>query len=302
MAPRKKPSMRGRSYKAKSKKAAATTKRKNTAPTAEAQPTAVVTSAGAQPTAAVTPTEAAAMVLPAPESGGLSNGKLVAIGLVVVALAVGVGVAVLLSQRNNTGSSGPPTGVTGTTTRATTRATTQPATTQPGTTPVTSCVVSGIDACAQKVYIRSTTEDGLNYPRLHNDVTSTGQLVRAIGSVPPDLTTHWKLVKTSTNNFMLVSQQNSFPMRVKIINGVPSVISCDPTVAYDLSKKGTDGVCAEFAITYNKAAEAFTISIPSGYPAAGTQLGLSGEKLFWGADVVIFKAGLPSLWKFEKVQ
>jgi hypothetical protein len=161
-------------------------------------------------------------------------------------------------------------------------------------------MVSGIDACVEKVFIRSSTEDGLNYPRLHNDVTSR-QEVRAIENVPTDGTTHWRLIKTSTNNFMIVSQQNSQEMRVPIVNGIPGMISCNPALAFDLSKKGADGVCAEFEIAYNAAAAAFTISIPAGYPAAGTKLALSGNKLDWGADWVIFRAGPPSLWKFERV-
>lgn len=237
------------------------------------------------------------MELSASESGGTS--KRAAIGLAFVALAIVIGVLVWwFSQQKSATSSAPPAVVT----RATVKpATTQPATTQPATTPLTSCVVSGIDACVERVFIRSTTEDGLNYPRLHNDVT-TGQVVRAIESVPIDgETTHWRLIKTSTNNFMIVSQRNSQEMRVPIVNGIPGMISCDPALAFDLSKKGADGVCAEFAIAYNAAAAAFTISIPAGYPAAGTKLALSGNKLDWGAEWVLFRAGPPTLWKFERV-
>ena len=149
----------------------------------------------------------------------------------------------------------------------------------------------------ERVFIRSTTENGLDFPRLHNDACQ-GRLVRAVQVL--DEYTHWKLVRIASNNnfnFMIVSQANQQHLLVTVLNGMPKIVSRNLAVAYDLFGKGADGVCAEFTIRYVSAQNAYTVAIPEGYPAAGTELGLSGHKLSWGADTVLFKAGLPSLWR-----
>lgn len=254
-------------------------------------------------------------------AGGDNKRKM--LGLAVAGLAIAGGVAYWLVTRNGgTGSAAVAGGVlttksaTMTAAAATTKAATTAAasgvakTTTIGTGAATSpppvtCTINGIDVCNQAVFLRSTTEDGLGFPRLHNDVSS-GATVRAANVT--DQYAQWKLKRLANNNFQFISQASGEALRVLLQpNGPPAMVSCNSAVAYDLTKLGADGVCAEFTITRNIITGASVVSIPSNYPAssAGLPLGLSGSKVNWGnglgADLVLFKAGLPSDWTFEKV-
>lgn len=235
----------------------------------------------------------------APAGDGTKR-KLLAAGLAVAGLAIAGGVAYWLVTRN--GGTGSPVIAGGGVLTMTAAA----ATTKAATTPPVTCTINGIDVCNQAVFLRSRTEDGLGFPRLHNDANSAGSPVRAANVT--DQFAQWKLKRLANNNFQFISQGSGQALRVLLQpNGPPAMVSCNASVAYDLTKLGADGACAEFTITASIKPGAYVVSIPSNYPAssAGLPLGLSGSKVDWGnglgADLVLFKAGLPSDWTFEKV-
>ena len=197
-------------------------------------------------------------------------------------------------------------------------ATTIAATTKAAADPCTVYLANGstINACGvdndQEVYIKSRTYDGIGYPRmvdygvLYPLEPRSENSVRALSVKPCDFgACRWKLRKRANGNVAILNADGD-TLKVMYENGPITQVTTEP----DRANLPPDECCQEFTLRYtdNNLDGGYTISIPDGYPHAGTQIGLEpgatadGDPDDPGGVPVVYAIedpNFPNIWAFE---